>query len=149
MGQENKESIIEDIDEKSQLQAEELALGKLVIRLEQSLFRTNKSSGTKERLSYFLPRFSANFVSIVREGKGSIAIIIHENMRHHIASLDEKENAHYKIVNIDFLDTEVLSGVFNMANKTLIEYYEGEEHISNQTILTTLTGRKENTMENW
>lgn len=144
MGQENNNSIVEDLDEKSELGEEEVALGKLVIRLEQTLFRTNKSSGSKELLSYFLPRFSANFVSIDQGGKGSIAIINHENMHDHMASLVEKENAHYKIVNIDFLDTEIVSGAFNMAYKTLIEYYEGEEHISNQTILTTITGRKNN-----
>jgi hypothetical protein len=144
MGQEKNESIIKDLDEKTQLNEDEVTIGKLVIRLEQTIFKTNSTSGTKELYKFFLPRFSANLVSIDREGKGSIAIINHENMKDHYANLIEKEDAYYKIVNIDFLDTEIVSEVFNMAYKTLIEYYEGDKHISNQTILTTLTGRLNN-----
>ena len=145
MAQDTNESIVADIDESSEVTKSEIELGKLAMKLDNAIFNISNENNTDYILSFFLPSFSANIVSIDRFDKGSIVRLSHQDFKDFVEKVDHKKNVHYKIINIDFLDTEIIRGMFSMTYKTLIEYYEKGEHISNKTILTTLTGRKTKT----
>lgn len=142
-----EKSIVQDIDESKDLDEDIIKLGKLALKLDQSLFEVlNEESAPEEIRKYFLPRFSANFVTINKDGQGSIAIVTHENIGDHLGSIQEDQQS-YKIVNIDFLDTKVAGDVFNMAYKTKVETYLNGEFYAELSILTTLTGKRED--HNW
>jgi hypothetical protein len=137
-------SIVKDIDDLTQHDEDIVDLGKLALRLDQKLFEVlNKEAEIDEIRKYFLPRFSANFVTVNIEGEGSIAIVTHENFGQHIGDSQEDERS-YKIVNIDFLDTKVAGDIFNMAYKTIVESYVDGKLYAEQSVLTTLTGRRDN-----
>lgn len=145
MSQDENESIVDDIDESDDISKSEIELGKLAMKLDNAIFNINKEDNTDYVLSFFLPSFSANIVSIDRFDKGSIVRLTRQDFKEYVDKVDHKKNVHYKIININFLDTEIIRGMFSMTYKTLIEYYEKGELISNKTILTTLTGRKTKT----
>jgi len=145
MAQDTNESIVDDIDRSSNVSQSEIELGKLAMKLDNAIFNIDKENNTDYILSFFLPNFSANIVSIDRFDKGSIVRLTRQDFKEYVENVDHKKNIHYKILNINFLDTEIIRGMFSMTYKTLIEYYEKDKHISNRTILTTLTGRKTKT----
>lgn len=145
MAQDSNDAIVADIDESAEISKSEIELGKLAMKLDNAIFNINKEDNTDYVLSFFLPSFSANIVSIDRFDKGSIVRLTRQDFKEYVENVEHKKNVHYKILNIDFLDTEIIRGMFSMTYKTLIEYYEKGEHISNKTILTTLTGRKTKT----
>lgn len=137
-------SIVLDIDESAELDEDVVKLGKLALKLDQKLFEAlNKEGDFVGIRKYFLPRFSANFVTINKNGEGNIAIVTHENLGAHLGSIQQNERS-YKIVNIDFLDTKVAGDIFNMAYKTLVETYIEGKLVAEQSVLTTLTGRRDN-----
>lgn len=145
MAQDTNESIVDDIDEDSDINKDEIALGKLAMQLDNAIFNSDKEDNTDYILSFFLPSFSANIVSIDKHDKGSIVRLTRQDFKEYMKTVEHKKNIHYKVLNIDFLDTEIIRGMFSMTYKTLIEYYEKGDHVSNKTILTTLTGRKTKT----
>ena len=145
MSQDNNKPIVDDIDVAAGISKDEIELGKLAMQLDHAIFNINNEDNTDYVLSFFLPSFSANIVSIDRFDKGSIVRLTREDFKEYVDNVEHKKNVHYKILNIDFLDTEIIRGMFSMTYKTLIEYYEKGEHISNKTILTNLTGRKTKT----
>lgn len=147
MEKEEQGSIVSDIDEAEKLDEDEVKLGKLALQMDQKLFEVlNGESKLDAVKKYFLPRFSANFVSIDKNGVGQIAIVTHENFGEHLDNYTDKKTS-YKIVNIDFLDTKVAGDIFNMAYKTIVEVYVDGELNSIQSILTTLTGKRDD--YNW
>jgi hypothetical protein len=140
---EEEGSIVQDIDEDPNLEDDVVKLGKLALQLDQALF--DVLNGDAEMASirkYFLPRFSANFVSVNKEGVGQIAIVTHENFGEHLANYTDEQTS-FKIVNIDFLDTEIAGNVFNLGYKTIVEVYVDGKLFAMQSILTTLTGRRD------
>lgn len=138
-----EETIVNDIDTSEELDEDIVKLGKLALRFDQKLFEVfNAETELEEIRKYFLPRFSANFVTIDKDGSGSIAIVTHENLGEHLGSIMEDKRS-YKIVNIDFLDTKVAGNVFNMAYKTLVEAYVDGKLYTELSVLTTLTGRRD------
>lgn len=145
MAQDSNEAIVDDIDNSDDISEDEIALGKLAMKLDNAIFNINKEDNTDYILSFFLPSFSANIVSIDRFDKGSIVRLTRQDFKEYVENVEHKKNVHYKIINIDFLDTEIIRGMFSMTYKTHIEYFEKGEHVSNKTILTTLTGRKTKT----
>lgn len=145
MAQDSNEAIVDDIDNSDDISEDEIALGKLAMKLDNAIFNINKEDNTDYILSFFLPSFSANIVSIDRFDKGSIVRLTRQDFKEYVDNVEHKKNVHYKIINIDFLDTEIIRGMFSMTYKTHIEYFEKGEYVSNKTILTTLTGRKTKT----
>jgi len=152
MAQDNNETIVEDIDVSKDLQKDEIALGKLAMKLDQAIYaleRDDDNDATNEQkvedlLEFFAPQFSANLVTLDKNGQAKVARLTRVEFEQEFKNYDFPENAHHKTVNIDFLDTEIVGDLANITYKTLIEYYEKDKHLSNKTILTTLTCRKLN-----
>lgn len=137
------ETITNDIDNSEEHNEDIIKLGKLALRFDQKLFEVfNEEAELEEIRRYFLPRFSANFVTVDKDGNGSIAIVTHENLGEHLGNIQEDERS-YKIVNIDFLDTKVAGDIFNMAYKTLVEVYIDGKMYTELSVLTTLTGKRD------
>lgn len=138
--------IIEDLDTKTEFDKDEIALGKLAMRLDRDLYNFVTTDGEdasiSDILNFFAPHFSANIVKISLERQATVARLTRVEFEEELKKIELNRDIHYNLVNIDFLDTEIINDLANITYKTLTEYFEKDKHISNNTVLTTLTCRK-------
>jgi len=150
MAQSNNGTIVEDLDGDTELQEDEILLGKLAMNLDQAIYalerdetgNANKKQKVEKLLDLFAPQFSANLVVLDKEGQAKVARLTRVEFKEEFMNNDFSDNAHHKTTNIDFLDTEIVGDLANITYKSLIQYYEDDTHLTNKTILTTLTCRK-------
>jgi len=142
----DSESIVDDLDEKSEFDKDEVALGKLAMRLDRELYDFVTTDGDEASISdilnFFAIQFSANIVKINLDGQATVARLTRVEFEDELKKIELDRDIHYNLVNIDFLDTEIINDLANITYKTLTEYFEGDKHVSNNTVLTTLTCRK-------
>ena len=148
VSQEEGEIFVKDLDANSEFDKDEIALGKLAMRLDRTVYdfvTADQGEATvADILRFFAPQFSANIVSINVDGQASVGRFTRVEFEEELKKLELNKEIHYNLVNIDFLDTEIINDLANITYKTLTEYFEGDKHVSNNTVLTTLTCRKIN-----